>query len=78
MGQGVFKRDKTLSKIPQFSHFLIEEAVKLKLSLKGSIKSCLFLIKYKAILCADLLPIPGNLAIKLISFCNSSCGKSKR
>ena len=33
-------------KFLQFSHFLIEEAVTLKLSLKGSIKSCLFLIKY--------------------------------
>ena len=41
---------KFTSNIPQISHFLTFAAVSLTLSPKGSINSCLFFIRYKAIL----------------------------
>ena len=56
------------SNIQQLVHFFTTDAVSFILSPKGNINSCLFFIKYKAILCAERWPIPGNLEIKLINF----------
>ena len=60
------------SKIPQLVHFFTADAVSFTLSAKGSMSSCLFLIKYNAILCAERWPIPGNLEMRLINFWSSS------